>query len=264
MKLNKYWVKEEYQITVNKQRETIHVWGGSNSSESDARENARIKAEKIQTKINSGSLDEAYEVAIREHIVTEINSSNVVTVCRYGAQVLNTEQYTILDLDDYPVDFFDIFRGLSKMSKKERIVHKFKQKLKKRPQLGDDFRIYETAKGIRVIGKKYVSPQDKKYRSLMRFFYVDWIYIEMSRKQNCYRARLTPKPYRMRGKTFRVTSPLICETPEYKEWSTEYQQRSQNFSVVRLIETIGSNFSMDPVIRLHDKTCNMSANKKLV
>ncbi len=263
MKLNKYWVQEEHTIVINKQRETIHVWGGSNISEDDARENARIKALKVQSKIDTYSPDEAYEVTIREHIVTEINSSNIVTVCRYGAQVLNTEQFTILDLDDYPIEFFDIFRGLGKMSKKERIVYKFKEKLKKRPQLGEDFRIYETAKGIRVIGKKYVSPQEKKFRSLMRFFYVDWIYIEMCRKQNCYRARLTPKPYRMKGNTIRVTSPLTCETAEYKEWSSEYQQRSQNFSVVRLIETIGSNFSTDPVVRLHDTTCNMAAKKKL-
>ena len=188
----------------------------------------------------------------------------MVSVCRYGAKVLNTTQYTILDLDDYPVDFWDIFRSLKKWPKKERILHKFLQRLQKYPVLGADFRIYETTKGLRVIGKKYLNPADAETASLMQKLAVDWIYIVMSQKQHCYRARITPKPYRMKIKTIKIKSPLDCETPEYLDWNAHYVKAAKQYSVVKLIKTLGQDFANEPAIKLHDSVCNMGGNHTLV
>ena len=208
--------------------------------------------------------DDEYEAPIKEYVAEVIDSSNVITICRYGAKILNTSQYTVLDLDDYPIDFMDIFKSVRKLPKKERIVHKFLQRIKKYPEIGSDFRIYETAKGIRVIGKTYIDPSVRSFHSFMRKFAVDWIYIAMCKKQNCYRARLTPKPYRMRFKTIKVRSPLDCEQQPYLDWEKDYHKESGRFSVVKFVESVGTDFSYDPVIKLHDEMCGAVRGRRLV
>lgn len=264
MKYFRFWVEEKVKISIDQRLEEIKLVVGSNLSKEAAAKDALIQAKKIEGKIAGDTTKEEYDVAIKEHVSDVVDKANVVTVCRYGAYVLNTTQYTVLDLDDYPVDFLDIFRSLKKLSKKERIVYKFEQRIKRYPFLGNDFRIYETAKGIRVIGKKYIDPTDNNYSSLMRKLNVDWLYIQLSKKQKCYRARISPKPYRMKAKTIKIKSPLDCEKEEYLAWVKEYERKSEAFSVVRLIKTIGQDFSHENVIKKHDHACNMHKNARLV
>ncbi len=263
MKYFKHWVKESFQIKIDGSIENINILSGSNISKADASQEAQTKADLIEGRISEGTHKENYEVAIKEHVDEVLDESNVVTVCRYGAHILNTQQYTILDLDDYPVNFMDIFKSFKNMTKKERIVHKFLENIKRHPKLGNDFRIYETTKGVRVIGKTYIDPTQKNYSSLMRKLGVDWIYIQLSKKQQCFRARLTPKPYRIKCKTIKIRSPLDCETKAYESWASQYKEHAKDYSVVKLIQTIGQDFSYEAAIKLHDETCNLRQNYKL-
>ncbi len=175
MKYFKFWVQESYKININGTEEVINILSGSNISKDDARREAVRKSHIIEQRISKKEPKESYDVPIKEHLDRIIDDNNIITICRYGAKILNTTEYTILDLDDYAFDFFDIFRSLRKMNKKDRIVFKFLEKIKKHPEIGSDFRIYETTKGIRVIGKKYIDPNAKSFYSLMRKFAVDWI-----------------------------------------------------------------------------------------
>ena len=263
MRYFKYWVKEKRQIKVGDKTEEINILSGSNASKTRASEKATDKATLIEQRILGISDDCEYEVPINEYISKVIDESNVISVCRYGAKILNTNQYTILDLDDYPINFFDIFKAYRKMSKKERIVAKFEEKIEKAPQLGTDFRIYETAKGIRIIGKTYFDPSDSAYTSVMRKLFVDWIYVQLSKKQNCYRARLTPKPYRLKFRTIKIKDPLVCESDEYLEWERDYADKSRTFSVVKLVKSIGRDFSFDPIVKYHDDVCNLHLGGRL-
>ncbi|MBB3169341.1 hypothetical protein [Simiduia aestuariiviva] len=263
MKYFKFWVKDRFIIKIADHEEEISVLAGSNVSVEDARREATNRAKKIEERIAAGESRDSYQVAIKEHVSEVLDDANVVTVCRYGAKVLNTSAYTILDLDDYPVSFFDFFRPIRKLSKKDRIVAKFEQNIKKTSVLGTDFRIYETQKGIRVIGKKYIDPSSQGYTKLMRGLGVDWLYIDLSKKQNCYRARLTPKPYRMKHQTIKIKSPLDCTTQDYEVWDKSYSRESQNFSVVKLVKTLGSDFSQEQAIKKHDDACNLHGAKKL-
>ncbi len=263
MKHYKFWVKEPFSIRVGGRLERITVLAGSNVSKDDARSQAGLQARQIESRISSRSARESYEVPVREYVEQFIDDANVITVCRYGAKVLNTCQYTVLDLDDYPVNFLDRFRAVRKLSKKARIVYKFKERLKKHSELGRDFRIYETTKGVRVIGKTYVDPARKHYESLMRKFAVDWLYVLLSQRQNCYRARVTPKPYRMKAPTIKIRSPLDCESDTYLQWQRQYESASENYRVLRFVEAIGRDFSTEPVIRLHDSLCKVDSDRTL-
>ncbi len=263
MKHFKYWSNEDYLIQIDGQQRKIRLLTGSNISTENAREESIRKAQQIEKRIAQRDSFDEYEVGIKEYVSEFLDESNVVTVCRYGARILNTNEYTILDLDDYPRRFFDRFKPLDGMTKKEKIIHRFEESVSRFSKLGADFRIYETANGIRVIGKNYLDPEKTSSIKLMKKINVDWLYMTLSRKQRCYRARLTPKPYRMGIKTIRVRSPLVCETDEYNEWSKMYETASRDYCVVRLVKSIGRDFSRDPVIRFHDEQCNAHKSAKL-
>ncbi len=263
MKYFKYWVEEKQLITIDGRPEEIKLLIGSQVSKGEAKREALSKAKEIEERIARRGRKEEYEVGIREYVADIIDESNVVSVCRYGAKILNTDEYTVLDLDDYRKSFWDIFKRRDKLTKKERIVRKFEENIKRFPELGADFRIYETAKGIRVIGKSYVDPAARQNIGMMRKMGVDWLYIILSGKQQCYRARLSPKPYRLGIKTMKIRSPLVCETEEYKAWAQMYEKASEDYAVVRIIKSIGVDFSRDPVISYHDEHCNAEMNLKL-
>lgn len=262
MKTFKHWVKKSVEIQIDGSKKEISVVAGSDSSEQDAADQAHAKAKRIEGYIKKRSKP-SYQPLLMEHVERTIDSKNVVTVCRYGAKVLNTTQYTILDLDDYPLSLLDYFKPIRKLEKKERIVTKFLENLEKTNDLGSDFRIYETAKGVRVIARRYLDPQSPSYNQIMRRFKVDPVYVRLTKKQECYRARLTPKPIRIKMKGFKLSNPLDINTSTYKNWLSEYERKSDTYSVVRFIQSIGKDFSSEEIIKFHDDACNISRSRRL-
>ena len=103
MKYYKYWTKNAFEIEIGGQLQTINLLTGSNQSEEAASQKAVEKAKDIERRIAERKPKDSYQVAIKEHVNEVIDDSNIITVCRYGAKILNTTSHTILDLDDYPV-----------------------------------------------------------------------------------------------------------------------------------------------------------------
>ncbi|RDH44613.1 hypothetical protein B9G39_14870 [Zooshikella ganghwensis] len=67
----------------------------------------------------------------------------------------------------------------------------------------------------------------------------------------------------MKHHTIKIKSPIDCTTQDYQVWDKSYARESQKFSVVRLIKTLGSDFSQEQIIKKHDIACNLHKNKKL-
>src|SRR5688572_866034 len=100
MKIYKFWVTEKQKILIDGMGQDITCYGGSNISVEDARSRAREKAEKVKRKIKGEKhLFDEYEEEIREEILRLIDDHSAITRNRYGAQVLNTENLMILDID---------------------------------------------------------------------------------------------------------------------------------------------------------------------
>jgi len=94
------------------------------------------------------------------------------------------------------------------------------------------FRIYETYQGARVIvlGREF-DPRDDATRKMMDEFNCDPLYTLLCNKQGCYRARLTPKPSRMKLKGYKVKYPREGDDSEFQRWVSEYENMSRSFSV---------------------------------
>lgn len=254
MKLYKYWVKLEGKIKIGNREQNTLVYGASNQSPEEAQQKANAKLQWIQQKIlGTATTDESYEVAIREEIIQRLDEHNVITRNRYGSLVLNSEKMLILDIDHAPISFWSFLKGqIGKKWHKPKILNLINRKIKNYPQL--NFRVYETPKGYRVIvtGKEF-SGADAEAQQIMKDFHVDYLYSLLCEKQNCFRARLSPKPHRIK-----VTSPKLLfprspvEENTFQNWLKSYEEKADRYSSCKFIFATDKH-SKNPAIELHDR-----------
>ena len=86
-------------------------------------------------------------------------------------------------------------------------------------------------------------------------------YVRMCLNQNCFRARLSGKPWRM-GLTGRIrprsgTWPVSPEQmPARQDWIARYESQAASYAACRYLETLGSGFihhELQAVVALHDE-----------
>jgi hypothetical protein len=265
MKLYKYWVTEKQRILIDGVEQEITCYGGSNSSTDDAWGKAKEKAERIQRKIKGEKhLFDEYEAEIREEILQIIDDHSAITQNRYGAQVLNAENLMMLDIDKPKPSLGNLFRKQDTTSDKARIFDMVRKLATTSKYKDFGYRIYETYQGARVIvlGKPF-DPRDPQTKKMMDEFNCDPLYTRLCIKQGCYRARLTPKPYRMNMRAYKVKFPRDGDDREFQQWLTNYESESRNFSVCQLIQQIGTNHSLNEIIRLHDDITGVNYRQPL-
>jgi hypothetical protein len=255
MKIYKHWATEKQKIVIDGMEQDITCYGGSNISVEDARIKTKEKAEKVKRKIKGEKhLFDEYEAEIREEILQIIDDHSAITRNRYGAHVLNAERLLILDIDKPKSSFGDLFKKKDAGQDKLKIFEMVR-KLAATPKYRDyGFRIYETYQGARVIvlGRDF-DPRDRDTGKVMSEFNCDRLYTTLCQKQGCFRARLTPKPYRMKIRRYKVQFPREGEDVELQQWLAEYERESRNFNVCRFIEQVGASHFVNDVVRLHDE-----------
>lgn len=267
MRVFKYWKKETQSLNILGTLQPSSSYGGSNLSLEDASNEAFRKLKKAQDIINGiAQKDGSYETDIIEEIIDEIDSNNIVTRNRYGALVLNSDNLMFIDVDDYPKTYniLGIIFG-KKKTKKENILAGIEKTITKFGHENLGFRIYETFKGYRIIvtGKKF-NAQSKESADLMNAFYADRLYQMLCKKQNCYRARLTPKPYRMKFKAHKVIFPnrTDIQEGEHKSWVERYNEESNKYSSCHFIKSYGMH-TTNQIIEYHDRMTNTRQKKLL-
>lgn len=268
MKIYKYWTVEKQKIMIDGMEQEITCYGGSNVSVEDARGKAKEKAEKIQRKIaGEKHLFDEYEAEIREELLQTIDDHSVITRNRYGARVLNVESLMIPDIDKpKPAagGLGGLFKKKDTRSPKDQIFEMVRTlATTKYKDLG--FRIYETYQGARVIvlGREF-NPRNDATKKMMDEFNCDPLYTMLCIRQGCYRARLTPKPSRMKVRGYKVKYPRAGDDSEFQRWVSEYESVSRNFSVCKLVEQmVGAGQSVNDVVRLHDDVTGVAFPQKL-
>jgi len=268
MKLFRFWVRETGTLTFDGATAPASCWGGSNVSLEEARGRAQAKLAEVKARVEGGvrrAQDPDYEVEIREEIIQEINSKNIVSRNRYGALVLNSEDTLIMDIDEAPFRWSALFSFLlpgKPLTKKEIIFEMIRKKAAAYEDL--TFRVYETSKGVRVIvtGRVF-DPRSSETRKLFRAFHNDPLYAHLCWKQNCFRARLTPKPYRVKCPKHKVDYPRTQEEQVLLEnWLKQYEEVSQRFGVCRFVESIGSGGD-NRIVSFHDSSTQAHKARKL-
>lgn len=127
-------------------------------------------------------------------------------------------------------------------------------------------RIYRTPGGIRTIAMhRTFSADDPEVAECFEALGADRQYARMCRLQKCFRARVSPKPWRI-GMTRHIRPgrgawPAPPEVqPQRKAWIEDYENRAKAYAACRFMESAGSMSSTSrtsAVCRLHDE-CSRS------
>lgn len=216
---------------------------------------------------------------IREEILDEVKDSSgaviaLVTRNGYGAEVLNAAGVLFADIDDPPAKGAGLFASLARLfgSRKPEtpaptIPPAVTRYAEAHPDVG--LRVYRTRAGWRVIlVNEEFDPTSPKARETLVALESDPQYVELTRVQQCFRARLTPKPWRCG-----IPRPLRNFPREnaavekvHQEWLRKYQSSSGGFATCRLVTELGrgrDTAAASTIISLHDRATRATSGLPL-
>jgi hypothetical protein len=239
----------------------------STISSTDAEQQARVVAERhLQAAFAGSSAREteyAYAVDRRlEPIVETLAHGGIaaarVTVNSYGALVVNARAVLFSDVDTRPSDDAE-----DDPAANDRAAARLNAVVAADPRLG--FRVYRTRNGWRYLcTSQLYDPAGDDTRALLEALGADAKYVLLCRVQKCFRARLTPKPWRI-GHRFSEVGPLQSVSRRRLE---SYLRKAAPFASARFAAAIGQTEVMpDPEVRLvidyHDRWCAADSEKPL-
>jgi len=130
-------------------------------------------------------------------------------------------------------------------------------------------RVYRTPKGYRVlVMHQLFNPRGEEAQLLFTQLDADPTYVRMCKNQNCFRARISPKPWRIGIEALRLgVWPVKEERMIDREiWVNEYQTRAKKYASCKFIEQLGSqmtNAKAKRVQSIHDQYCNANINLEI-
>jgi hypothetical protein len=136
-------------------------------------------------------------------------------------------------------------------------VDRLRQWLSSRPEWS--VRVYRTSAGLRyLVTHDLFSPTDPEVTRTMQALGADEQYVRLCRAQKSFRARLTPKPWRMEMENPPVRFPFAGTADEsaMRDWERRYDAAARGRATCRFVETIGSGRehpAVAEVVRLHDE-----------
>jgi hypothetical protein len=144
----------------------------------------------------------------------------------------------------------------------QRMQKKVQQFLQDRPDWY--LRLYRTPAGFRILVlHRTFDPLESSVAECFQDFQADPRYARMCRNQRCFRARVSPKPWRIgiedHVRPRRRAWPIDpSRYPERTEWIARYDEAAKDFASCRLIDAYGSGVvhsSAQAVMKLHDELC---------
>lgn len=253
------------------------MWGCSPTSVEDARGDAQRRYDAARRRIEEGKLHDTSpgefdprsylygRSLLREELLEEIPGSRGATVAirtrnRYGAEVLNAANALFIDVD-LPEDSLGsrviaLFSG-KPMALERRVLDRVRRALES--VSGASFRVYRTAAGFRVLGTdRLYEPGAEAVVELMRAAGTDPEFMTLCRVQQCFRARLTPKPWRIDHPKPPTSFPFASGADEarMRRWRETYDAARERHAVCRFVEEVGPrrvHADMARVLELHDR-----------
>lgn len=132
-----------------------------------------------------------------------------------------------------------------------------------------NLRIYRTPLGMRVLAThRTFAPDDPQALECFRALKADPLYVRMCLNQRCFRARVSPKPWRA-GISSHITPrpgvwPVSPEKlPERNRWIADYESAAKSFASCQFLESFGNGLvhsDVNKVVRLHDELCQAMSN----
>jgi hypothetical protein len=218
---------------------------------------------------------------LREEVVGEFKGDGgevvaVVTRNSYGCLVLNTARVMFVDID---LPEQKSGGGLLKklFGKAEPPPAEHPQQAQAiaqaeawvRAHPGWGWRVYRTRAGLRLLATHAMFDADAaETETAFEYLGVDPLYRRLCKSQKCFRARLSPKPWRCGVWAPRGRWPWPDEkaAARFKKWEARYLDASRDKATCALIATQGDqtvHAAIQPLVTLHDEATRASSNLPL-
>lgn len=283
MRIPRFWAVVEGSDTgPHGERLFRRAWGWSMSSTAEALAVAQEQLRSALANLRSGTRPGGYypRKPLREPILDEVivDGEQVLAVTRnrYGAQVLNTDRLLIADVDlpelDRPGGGFlrRWFRrspeAADPLAEPPPVVERLGALARwaaDNPGLG--VVVYRTASGLRVFVTGIDEPATSAHGDgILAELGADPIYRELCRAHGTFRARLTPKPWRLpRLKAPRGSWPYADSNAElrFQRWLATYEATARDYAVCRRLAIYGPAPSAleAQIIQRHDDRTRVSS-----
>lgn len=125
-------------------------------------------------------------------------------------------------------------------------------------------RLYRTPNGFRLLAMHRVfDPNDPTVVEFFKAIGADPYYALLCQRQHCFRARVSPKPWRIDIDESRMPRPRWWPIDadrliERERWVAVYERKSEAYASCRFVESLGSRdyvSQTQAVQRLHDSMC---------
>ncbi|SFQ47150.1 hypothetical protein [Hymenobacter arizonensis] len=286
MQIYNFWARETaaYAPATGEHYDLV-AYAGSNLNQADATAQARQKLLSRQDRLESGERLNEYPAGakpLREKLeqrlyTPEGKEMGAITRNAYGALVLNTSRLMFVDVDLVDLRprpelsaglFTELLRWLRiiptpppvpPIEPLPLLEAKVQRWLQQHPAW--HFRLYRTRAGYRLLATHAeILPTDAVANQVFTALGADEIYARMCRLQACYRARLTPKPWRigLARPTYLFPYQDAEQLTAQADWESTYTAQSADFSVCEFIGDYGSGQvcpAAKDLLALHDAAC---------
>jgi hypothetical protein len=276
MNIPKFWSKATAQATSAEGKPLeFTCWRSSDVSEADAHESALAAARRlIEAFLDQRELThyDYGHAPLREEITNTLHDAQgnrvaLVTRNRSGVLVLNAERVMFVDVD-FPRTtagaaarhFFARLFGRPSTPPETQHEDQARARIEEfvaaRPEW--NLRLYRTRAGLRgIVTHALFQPQSDASLDALQQMGSDALYVRLCQAQDCFRARLTPKPWRCGHHNNRVRFPVENDAAaqEFAQWVADYDALHRRFATCRFLAEIGSGRvhpEAQQIIDLHD------------
>ncbi len=312
MKIPRYWKQvfrhvegvsfhEDHFKAKDDNSADIFAWGYSDISEKDAEVQAEARVDQIVEALASDRDENFYYPlnVLHEDILEELGSEGeekaLVTRNRYFSQILNTDKMMFVDIDVRAWDIRPAGFWQRLFGKASQVEARNKIEIEKRyndalikaenyvagdPEAG--FLVYRTYAGFRLIAShKPFDPVSEETQQIFDALGTDPLYQKLCKAQECFRARLTPKFWRLNKELgvypsikFRITPSMVADwtddhdrrVKDFDEWVDSYEKQHASHATCQFVKHIGNpevSTELEFLVEYHDRLTQSRSGKPL-
>lgn len=275
MRIPRFWASATGSAAAARGRPVpVKSFGWSDQTIDEARARAAESLGRLVDRIARGMpFPERYGYAdrpVREEILSEVRAHDgavvaLVTRNAFGAAVLNTARVMFADIDDPPSPRRSVFAVIASWftarppmtSAAPRLPDAVSAFARAHPTWS--MRCYRTFAGWRLlITHDLFDPRSDEVRDALTSLGSDPKYIELTRIQESFRARLSAKPWRCRVARPKRDFPRQSAVDEqaHATWLAAYETAGAGFATCEFIVALGRGVICQgarPIVDLHDR-----------
>ena len=282
MNFPKFWARGVF--------DGYYAWRWSFSSLTEAQSLANEAAKHLAERLKSGARPNQGghyypDRPAREQIMQEMTDargvSAVVTRNSYGCKVLNTARVMFVDIDlpeprrqglGFSIRILNWRWPKPTLppdtsGPRNAALARVEEWTRNNYQWG--WRVYQTRSGLRLMATQGTVEADSKTTDdIFEALGADPLYRKLCKTQKCFRARLTPKPWRCGTGNPPNRWPWLTPKAEqrFQKWLGEYESDCEEWATCTLLRQIGNatvHPDVQPIIKLHDEAARVGSNLEL-